>query len=710
MVAPRLLLGDRRTYTEGMGQVIRFLKRHPWHRRLLTVALSVVLAAGAAVVLYPWVKQQWVIHRLGSERPEAFRRAVLMARTVREPSPALLDALSDALIQRLGSPEQSKRTFARQQAMALCRRAPMVERFTAALGRAEGMRLLHVALVLRDAGTFDPAAIAPERLDRLRALEAETAADRLGPYKMPIRLRELLSEAVIAARDNEYVRGLLSTCAAAESRYVRRAACLLAARIGADEVLGALLDDADSAVVASAALAAGAGGRNALYDAVVEHIADEPAMAAASSAWAAMRLRPAEAPPLVLAALRAADADANGTTTRRDALLHVAGMIGTPQARADLLGRLAAHRARNAHPPAALLLAAGRCNVTDAQREDIVGDVRATLLASREGNCTVVQMLAALEASRRLDADVLEEIVALLATVRNYAEVEDVLVAACRRAGELIERRPRDAAIRRRLEAWLVGLAEYYDPRTDSGTNYLTCPRASATAAGVLWRVQHPQATELLRAAIGGGTPTGADLAAWRAARARPAAALELGRTMLPPVDAAPDEQVHNARQRAAGAVLLGLAPVWSAPEQRAARRATAEQRLRSLLSAGRSWGERDPDVRRAIHGALAALGGTGALSDARAAFRDAPGRRTLTPLLVAGDRWVLDRLLIRATFSDRWIDTLLTGEGAGEVLSETAGRLPRVDAAATADVRLWQVRILRAVYALSGRNREIGL
>ncbi|MFW6133036.1 MAG: hypothetical protein ACOC8F_04010 [Planctomycetota bacterium] len=690
-----------------MGRVLRFLRDHPY-RRLLTVSLTVAIAAAGGVLLYPWAKQRWVIHRLGSaDDPAAFRRAVIKARNIVDPSPVLLDALSDALLRRLDSADPAVRRFARAQTAELCSRPAMAARFRRVLDDADGATFLAVALALRDAGALERGVLRPERRDRLRALEAETAPDRLKPYDAPLRRRELLAEAVIDGRDNRHVRRLLDICVRAENWTVRRDSALLAGRVGADATLEELLDDAEPAVVAAAARAVGAARRDGLYELLADRVTHTSADVAGSAAWAAARLHPQRTARRVAGALSDAAGGASAAT-RRDVLLDVAGRIGTGDAREAVLARLARARHSDTYPSAAALLAAGRCTLSSEQRGAVLSDVRATLTAARDGTCSMLQMLAALETSRRLEADVLDAIVTLLAGVRNPAEVEPLLTAACRRTAPLLAARPADDPLRRRATELLAGWADYYDPEVRAGTDYLTCPVASAAAAAVLWRVGEDNG-DLLRRTIGGGTPLGADVATWIAARARPDAALELGLAMLPASDAPPQRQVHNPRQRAAGALLLELATAVSTPDERPDRRAAAVARLRGRLSAGRAWGEPDADVRRAMRGALAAVGAADMLSAAREAFTRHPGRRTLTALLLAGDRWALDTLLIRPRFTDGQVDAMLTDRHAGEVLSSLTEHLPAVDAGARTPVRLWQVRVLRAVYAVSRGDVEVG-
>ncbi len=688
-----------------MGRFLRFLRDHPWYRRLLTASLAMAVAAGAAVLAYPWAKQRWLIHQLRTGDAATARTAVRFVRALEAPSPELQDAAAEAMVRWLGAGDESMRRFAAREAVALGQEHPRVTgRYERALSGAGDAHFLAIVDVLRELGAFDPSRQPGERIDRLRAIEAETAQERIGPHRASLFRQQLVAEAVLDGRDNEHVRRLLNFAATGESWRLRESAALLAAGLGADDVLAELLADEEPMVVTAAALAAGAARREALFDGVAERIGHVSPEASASACWAAVRLRPEAAAPLLGGALTAADEPG------RERLLHVAGLLGTGAPRDQVLRRLEGAREANAYPEPMALLAAGGCELTDRQRADVAGDVSDVLTAARDGTCSELQMLAALSASRRLELDVLADVIDLLDRVRSPERVPLLIRDAVARVGEQVGARPPEDALRREGVARLAYWARYYDPAEPTGTDFLTMPRVSAVAAAELWRLNAPGSAGLLRAVAGEESPVAGDIAAWRAARAHPARAVELGLEMLPSPDAPPLKRVHNSGERAIGAVLLGLGPALAPPAERQRLRDRAAGRLRGLLEAGRIEGEGDPEVLRAIRGSLAALGEEDMLAPARRQLARRPSRRTLTTLLAADPRWLLDELLVEHGWTAGQIDTILIGQAAGEVLAAAAPHLPRVEPAAPELVRLWQIRILRTVYVLSGRDEEAGL
>jgi len=87
---------------------------------------------------------------------------------------------------------------------------------------------------------------------------------------------------------------------------------------------------------------------------------------------------------------------------------------------------------------------------------------------------------------------------------------------------------------------------------------------------------------------------------------------------------------------------------------------------------------------------------------------RRVPRRRVLTGLLLAGDREILDSLLLSASISNEEIRLLLILEMFKPVLEATVD-LPLPDFCSSSKAQNWMVRILRHKYAIHRDKIKIG-
>jgi hypothetical protein len=196
------------------------------------------------------------------------------------------------------------------------------------------------------------------------------------------------------------------------------------------------------------------------------------------------------------------------------------------------------------------------------------------------------------------------------------------------------------------------------------------------------------------------------DYIAWHLALHDPAAAFDLGLAMLPPLDAPPAVRVYNDNERSTGAMLLALAA--ATPKQRWA----AVQRIESRRLGGPLGGEDLPPVAAAYRAALAVLGTQDQrrMLDALLTTAILPRRRRTTALLAAGHRRAFDRLLWAGSHENHELADLLISQGLDEVLAATAPDLPTLDAAASDDLRAWQIRFIQDHYAIHRRTIRLGL
>ncbi len=645
-----------------MGAILRYFRTHPWHRRLLTVSLTIIVALAAAMLLRPRVRDYLILRDLRSAEEGTRLAAIPVAAARVAERPEFLARLEDALD------------------------VPDDAAFTA------------VAAALDEAGEFYVPRRRGEYVDRFRLHEFQAVGHLPSRLERLLRRRGIVIQALWAGRDNRHVRRLLALAGGDEEARVRESAALLAGRLGDDAILRRLVADDEPRVAAAAAVSAGVGGRDALFDAVVALIDNADAERAAAGAYAAALLRPAEASAPICRRLEAA-----GDDDLRDRLLHVVTVLHDARSREVVLGMLSAAREAGKYPPAMALVASAFADLPEADRAAFCGDVKAVIAGARRDVWSSAQVMAAIEAADVAGVDVVEELCALWLSETWSApggevagplrqDFELMWVHAMGLLGRQAGARPAADPARERAVAVLANVADYYDPRAWQ-RGFRTMPVASAAAAAALWRLGYPKADALVRDIAGMGERLACDHLAWDVGRGGGERALALGFGMLPALEAPPGQAELNDDVRGTGALLLAFAA--ETPGQKA----SAIARVAERLAGGRRGPETNPTVVDMYRCALLMLGQRERVETVREMLRRLPQRRAMTALLVARDQATLDRLLGGIAYRPGEIDGMLTDEGLAEVLAATDPDLPGIDAAAPAGVRAWQARLLQHHY-----------
>jgi hypothetical protein len=693
-----------------MRQALRYLRRHPWQRRALTAAVAMVLGMTAAVLVYPIARDHLLIRDLGSDDPR-----------VRSDAAAELAAIA----------RRSQATL---------------HRLERALGTDSDARFSALAAVLVRLRQFD----VPRRdrlwIDRHRALRFESVRRHSPPKAVA---RWLLTDQLLCGRDNRYVRRLLAAASGDEFAPLRELAAALAARLGDDAAIRRLLADDEPRVAAAAALDAAIAERAALAEDIAALIERRGGLDVISAAaYALAKLAPTQYAPRLCDMLPEAD-----EPRLRDRLLHVMTVLDGPSARRAVRDVLASSRAAGRPPSAMALVAAGKLNVAEAGR-----DVRDVLAAAARPGSAVNrgQLRAALLAAKALRTPARPETYAVCDGLWS-AELDHTLVAAARVLAEQAKLEQPDRpdaptpeqciALLRKAALWAApSRGPGPDGAAASGAAAPTTsraattppaaratPLASAAAAIALWSLR-PSASQFKTSAQDSGRRCGevdtqssayfvrlaarhestlpGDLIAWHLARSGRTEAFQLGLEMLPPpLDPArpPEAQpprVYSRQERAAGAMLLAL----SARTEQQIRQAV--RRIESRLIGGRHWREQDFYERGAYRCALLILGQRQQARAVRELLegRTFPQRRALTALLAAGAEDALRWLFWDVQVAPRDVAMLLVDRHLGEVLAAAAPSLPAVDIAASEDLLLWQLRILRDFCAIRQGTLNMGL
>ena len=658
-----------------MGVFFRYLRTHPWHRRLLTGTAALLIGAVGALVVYPHIRDRLVIRALGSEDPAERQAAV-------------------------------------ERAVALALRSPeFVGRLENTLDTPDDAQFAAVAETLVRLGRFHTPERDPLHLDRYRAHEMAAVLAATGPVVgAPVRA-EILHEALLAGRDNEYVRRVLASAANDPHWRMRRRAAVLAAAVGDDATLLDLLADPEKPVQAAAALCAGLGGRDMLYEELTRLLmGSEDLEVASSAAYGAVVLRPEEATGDVVPRLRdEPDPDL------LERLVFVGGLLGTAAARDEVFALFDSMRRSGGYVEPTVLTTADKLAADDEHIAAVADEARAILTRARDAAPRASQVLAALGVTARRDLDVLKELCGFWETAEEQTRhrFQLVWVLLLRQVGELAAGREDGDALRQRALTVLADAARYRRPGAAGAGHYLTMPFASAAAAAKLWEIAVPGADELVEYVADSGASLeeaggvlACDYLAWHVGRADPPRAMELAYRMLPPPGAPPEARVMNDDRRATGAMLL--AHTAHGEDQRG----EAAERIRSRLVGGQLGGEDNPRVIAAYQGALFALGRQDARPDVRDAMQRRPSRRHLTALLAGGDEWVLDWMLTGPILEDADIDDLLVGQLGREVVAAATTGLPQAQIAPGGEplLRLWLVRILRYAYAVRREYVKAGL
>jgi len=636
-----------------------YFRKHPWQRRLLTGSLAMVLGGLGALAVLPYVRDYLLLRDLDSAR--AARREAAIARAVRRAS-------------------DSPRTL---------------RRLEEALDGASDRQFVAIVAALRWLGKFNVPGRAGEHVDRAWVMElsGNASAENRSLF---------LAEMLLAGRDNAYVRRGLSVAAADASAEVRALSSALAARLGDDAALSALLADGDPNVSAAAALDAGLARRTAHVEALRRLLNSPGPLSVRSAAACALgRIDPNAAGPRLAAMLARADEADNAPL--RDRLLHVLSWCPSPASSPAVLALLDRARRAGRYPPAMALVAAGRLGLADAER-----DVRSVLAdaAGQKSGLTVRQVLAAVQAAEALDLPVRKEAEALCRTLWSpRPEFRTMLTAAARLLGRQASR-PQlaraDTPSRAECIVTLRRAALYDYLPTTAPAKTQPIPRKtpvpSASAAAALWGLETPAAEEFIHNAAGEETTLPGDTVAWALGLTGTERAFAMGLSLLPAADAPPERRVYNDEARSAGAVLLALAG------RTPSRRQAAARRVRSRLAGGRLGGEDNFHVRGAYHCALALLGDADSAREVVGLLQTGQfsQRRAITALTLGGELAGLDWLLWNPQVPPEDMLLLLVDEQLGDVLAVCLPEMPPVDAAAGDELAGWQLEILRRGYAIA--------
>lgn len=627
----------------------RYLRTHRWQRRLLTATVALIAGLLAALAAYPTVQRELLLRRLGSDDPAVRAGAIARAVERAEQDPRLLRRLEEALETN------------------------------------DDAKFLAVAEVLRNLRRFHTNRRSGEAIDRLRALRLENPLpDGYSPADAEARVM-LLMRTIADARDNVHVRRSLRAVAASRSPQLRELAAVLSARLGDCETLSRLLDDDDTGVKSTAALAAAASRCRELTDKCTEIFSETDDVAIASAAGYALAALDAQShSELITRRLLETD-----SRELHDRLLLTSPMLeGGNTAVIEII-----RRSRNAgvFAPAAALTAAARLRLTEAAPA-----AREVLAAAAEGSerLTESQVMAGMEVARALDMDVRDELDAYCR--RHWSRRLSVSMAEAARLLAEQTAETNDADLRAQVVDTLVRAASYdaYVRLTGDDVDAAQpTPRASAEAAAGLWTLGVEDAESYVRRSAGSEDALSRETIAWRLSRSDPRRAFELGLALLPEPGAPPEQRVYNANERACGAMLLALS-------------AETDQQQQARMRIGRRLDHvNEPFLTRgSLQCALAAMGDEDAAATVRELLVSGvfPRRRAMTALLATGDKAATDWLLWNRSLGEDEILQLLIDDGVSEVLREFAPDLPAVERSVGADVRRWRLGVLRVHYAVN--------
>ena len=672
-----------------------YLRSRPWHRRLMTLTLAMLVGMGAAVACYPYYRQ------LQRDR---------------------------ALLASLAQTNPIERTNLVVKAVHAAKGNPVtIQRLRDALDTHNDYQFSAIVRVLRGLGEFDEPHQPTERLDRLLVVNYEltTTAETRMRFFMPILLTD---------RDNPYIRRALKSSLKDLSPVIRAMAATLAAKLGDDDALRTLLKDSDPKVAARAALDAGIAGRGGLRAELVKMVDHSDVEVASAAAFAAAELQA----PMTLPSFQAAiDAGKHGYAERLLWVLSqaVTSMKGQPHGETQRLRDevLELGTKGNFLSPAGLMAAARTKSLIAPDA------VRRVLDAAGKGdpNVTIAQTIAAIDAAEVLQLPVRAELYKLCEAVWNDGDDFQLLLIHAARALGRQAAMPQgdrgDTPTRHECERLLQSLARFTievpasapasGPATASApattmaatatgqrpaatspapaemVEVLGTPIPSAAAAAALWDLGAPFAEEFAREACVDENSVVGDYVVWEmAAGPRRAAAFEVALKMLPPLTA--KERVYFANERAAGAMLLALSA------------ADADQRRKAMdCVTPRLTGNEMDFVARGTYDCAALILGQNQRQDAVRMLLETgfPQRRCLTALVAAGDKQALDWLLWNPGVGPEQIAATLLLRGVQDVTDAWVQTLPHVDASAEYDLRMWQVQILRDSYVIHRATLKVG-
>ena len=709
--------GAGAAYIIRMGVILTYWRKHPWQRRAVTALLALLAGTIVAVISIPLVQEYRIVRDLGSDVPAVRQEAIVQAWYLAQHSPRLMNRLAATLEE------------------------PSDTRF---------LSVVEVLSHLRKVEGLSVPGLTDVQQDRLDALVFGRTTSEYSRWS-------IIASIIVTDRDNKHIRALLEMAAGDDDAPVRRLAATLAARLGDGETVGRLMNDASAVVQSGAMIDAALAGQKQHLPAIAERFsggADTDVVSAAAYALAVMDARPhssallarMEALSQKLAAREpAATAPAQGAAATApttfpsatsvaatatatasapagdpdeillDRLLHVATLMDDPAVApsvAQSLGRMLSQWAAPSTAPATTTRPDGPALRTPAMllhacaRHKVAPAAAPAVAVLREaagkGGVDIAQALAAIEVAGSLDVPARRELYDICRLWTANPAMANLLAAA---AMELGRQAALDRAGPSRAEcvALLEQAARFQqDPPPGSpqeAIRHTSLPSAAAAAA--LWRLK--AGTEAIRDAAAIDDELAGEAVAWWIGRSpRPAEAMELAMKMCPPLDAPRQQRVLDVQQRTSGAIMMALA----------ARGASADGPAVARLSERLESNEDDYTIKNAYRCGLLILGRDEHQDHLREVLK-AGGfnkRRLLTALWASGDKQSLDWLLWNTQISDDDVADYLLADGLDEVLSATAGQLPRVVPAGSGDLRRWQVQILRDAWAIRRASVKVGL
>lgn len=673
-----------------MALLLQYFREHPWQRRALTALLAVVLGLIAALAWYPRHVDRELLEQLKASDPATVDQAVDTATSRARQKPRFRRLLETQLA-----------TKDNGQFLAILQILERLDRF-------------HIPE--RDPRWYDR-----ETMLRFRALQY-TATDQDSPALA--RSRSMLVYKLLASgRDHSYIHKTMQAAISDRHSLVRIAAADLAGTLGQWELLETLLVGEDPQAAEEAALLAAAANHkelsgfiaDRLYETIPEYQrvwtsvrsgqASEAQIRqcialrdlAGTLAYALCRLDASTYGPGVTDILRRCDDPA---LVERLAVALVA--MDSAEARQCCWDLLSAARRAGRYGPGVLYHAAQELNVPEAApfALDLLREAgRAETTLSRG------QVIGAVEFLRHGGVACPAEVAGVAR--RHWAPPDGPMLVAIARLLAHQAQASDDSVTSETLQALLRQAALFEVVLSPEETSEST-PYGSAAAAAELWLL-HPTTRQrianennaderegpdrssfvsVLRQAAAREDTIAGDHIAWRLGRTDLPEVWDLSRLFLPERDSAPPE--YNAAVRNTGMLLAAL--MDSSPNSHRVLRQLARQGRRGdLLDRGTTFCAR------------LMAGDTEAKPAVRELFGvpEFPMRRACMALLLAGDRWVLDRLVFLSADAPEELARLLIDRGLNDVLADVAPSLPRPWPAASTETRAWQVRIFRTSYLL---------
>ncbi|MBI5722384.1 MAG: hypothetical protein HZA50_00340 [Planctomycetes bacterium] len=729
-----------------MGTIRKYFKLHSWQARSLALMIMLMLGCVVGLLFFRPVEGRYVVWRMGSSdsatRLKMIEWAVALAKTY----PAIADLLDDAL-----SSGDDDKFYAAAQVLNRLGKFGTPGRSDL---QADRLRWLDMSAARNTASSPQSRyAILCETI--VSGRDNRYIRDILGLSAGDENQDIRAAGAVLAARlnDEKTIRGLLVD----ESPKVSAAAATNAAFAGMTPVAPLLKEILNKSEVAEPVSSAGLAlamldPESGAQDICRRLLRSQQALRAGQPMVGPARQFLLESFELLSAAApgrpglfmpadlmdRQADLLVLGDArVMRDRLLYVVASLKDSQARSTVLELLADCRKQGEYPPAMLLYAAGRLGVSEAQ-----DDIRAVLVEAckKRGVLREPQLLAAMDAAERLGLSVRAEAYNIVSELWHPNLSLSVSRAARLLGVQAAAEQPGrpDAPTRDQCVELLRKVATFYKvlPRKSArgGEEQVNVeiPSVWADAAVALWMLapaaeyytepytrqdfdnwkipsfDDKSSALYVYLACRGETTLPGDCIAWHLGRSGRPEAIGLADRLLPPGDAPAFQREPSKMARMAGAMLMAIAAKTDRQKQEAVRRiADYENRARHV----RDTEGLGPIEHRAMTCALLILGQTDRLQVVRDLMRliDFPQRRTITALLLAGDRYACDWLLWMGRYPYDDMVILLVDRGLNEVFAAACPQLPPIEGAVEPHVRLWQAQIMQTCYGVRREGIKIG-